>query len=273
MALLTTGCVKGTTPTYTTEIEGSAFEVRVSYSTSYDNGSSSGHSTLIERVIEVSDDGIVVEFDFAEQTSDSAKAREWRYPARLLVTNDGEVELVNPDELAERNRNWRNQAGFDKSACGQWYFTWNAFKIECDPYSVVSELESYNLHLPNIHEGIEFSEPGTLHPQTLELAEDVPTTLVATFELDPEAIRMDRAEEDVITAQIVGPRDLTLEDALLDRESEEVRGTLKTTLELDGNNRITSRTRVTVISIEFDDGTNERMTSRVTTHRRLLSED
>lgn len=268
------GCGQQSRGIFETEVAGSEFVVRVAYTTETEgdvsSSRSSGHSTLIERVLELEPETISLEYDLPEGMPEERRRMDWRFPARVRIDSHGTAELLNSSELARRNLEWREAAGIPEDACGQWYFTWTAMKIECDPQSVVEFLEPFLLVGLEAYEGSILTEQGTSETQTLQMVEDQPRRLQAIFQLSPETIRETQAEADVVVAQFSGA-EKTLEDALLERANHQVSGQLTTQLDLDGEGRVIRRTRETEVNIVFPDGLSERQTqSQVTT--RILSE-
>ncbi|MEQ3648906.1 hypothetical protein [Hyphomonas sp.] len=270
---LISACVIESSRPSTPEIEGTNFEVRVSYENKSEggssNGSSRGHSTLAERILKADRSGVLIEYDFPEDTTEEERLPEWRYPTRLLVESNGTVRLMNADELETRNFDWRSRANISEDACGSWYFTWNAFKVECDPNSMIADLEAFRVPVLHIQEGTEISEPGAVSAEPLLLTQKSPRRFRANFDLDPEVIRQARAEEDVIVSKFLDDDPITFDQALERRAAEEISGTLTTTLELDNEGRVVKRTRLSLISITLPDGLSERQTSSQTTIREI----
>lgn len=229
------------------ETVGTVYEITRSYrteATRNDGGSSSsnGRDSFIERVIAVSSDGVEVEFDLGRTATAEDRARQWQLPARVLKPADGPLRLLNADELQARLTTWLNAAELSSEACGHWIFTWNAFKIECDPLSVLPMAEAFNLK----------GDPG----------------VIAETPIDPNAVRRQRAESDIVVAEVTGAEPPTLEAAIQARANETVTGDVRTTLEADEQGRIVKRTQVTTMEIVEADGTSQRSTSTETIDRR-----
>src|SRR5688500_15799184 len=151
---------------------GEEYEIRKSYETSEvtsdgGSGSSSGHDTLFERVIDVRADGIELEFDLPKNATSEQRAREWKFPARVLRPRHGPMQLLNRPELEARLGEWLKAAKWTREICGRWIFTWNAFRIECDPQSVIQIVESYDLTSADLREGALYKAIGARSPGTL----------------------------------------------------------------------------------------------------------
>lgn len=256
---------------------GDAYELRLrstAESTADDGSSSSSRSggQLIERVVAVREDGVELQFDLPPDATAEERARDWQWPARVLKSADGSLKLLNTGELEARIDAWLTLGGMTREACGHWIFTWNAFKIECDPQSVIGTLDAFDLRLGDLREGASsHTERGGLGPVSLRAESTGPdgATFVAETPIDPDFVRRTHAESDVVVAEITGdPK--TLEAALLARASEQNTGTITTTLVTDSRGRVLRRTTVTHIVTTDAAGVVERATSTQTVERRPL---
>lgn len=237
------------------------------------SGSSRSRMALIERVIEVRDNGVALEFDLPPEASPKVRAQSWQFPVRVFKASDGSLELPNFSNLETRMLSWLESSGLDKSACGKWIFTWTAAMIECDPKSVLMLLEPFDLRLKNLREDTDISEKGALNPAPLSASpkDSGGLTFVAEFEVDPEEIRRQRAEADVAAADITGDEPLQPETALQKRSSEKITGTIRTTIETDDFGRVTRRVRVSQVDVELEDGSMERQITTETVTRSSVS--
>lgn len=252
---------------------GDAYEIRLTNVTesSSDDGSSSSSQSgggLIERVVAVRDDGVELEFDLPAQATAEDRARDWQWPARVLKSADGSLSLLNIPELEARIEAWLALGGIPREACGHWIFTWNAFKIECDPQSVLDTLAPYDLRVGEVREGASHIERGGLGaaPLRRDPGGDGGSTFFAETPVDPDFVRHSLAESDVMVAEIMG-EPTTLEAALKARASEQVSGTITTTLVIDADGRVTRRTIFTRMSTVAD-GVTEHSTTTLTADRR-----
>lgn len=237
------------TQTAPPEMAGAVYEITRSYRTEgarSDGGSSSssGRDTFTERVVAVRDDGVEAEFDLHPDAPAEARESQWQLPARVLKPAESPLRLLNADELQARLATWLAAAELTPEACGHWIFTWNAFKIECDPLSVLPMVEDFNLR----------GDAG----------------VIGETPIDAEAVRRERAESDIIVAEITGAEPPTLEAAIQARASETATGDVRTTLEADDQGRIVKRIQVTTLEIVEADGTRERTTSTETVERRPI---
>lgn len=276
VASLSTAPAARAQPTLPTPL-GEEYEITLSYETSgsdSDGGSSStsGHDRILERVIAVGETGLQLEYDLPKDATAEERAREWRFPARILIPRGGSTQLLNPEELEARVERWLKAAKLDRSACGRWIFTWNLFQIECDPQSVLKTLHAFDLRSVVARDGAPYRVAEALAPGTLarKAAEPDGATFQATMEIDPEAVRRARAESDVVVGQFMG-KPVTLEAALAERAKENVSGTISVTLETDSSGAVRRRIQVTKVETRGADGGTKSDTRTETTERRPAS--
>lgn len=256
---------------------GDAYEIRLrntTESTTDDQSSSSSSRSgglLIERVVAVRDDGLELEFDLPPTATAEDRARDWQWPARVLKSADGSLQLLNAPELEARIDAWLVLGGFPREACGHWIFTWNAFKIECDPRSVISTLAPFDLRVRELRDGASYFVQGGLAPTSLRAESTGPeeSVFVGEAAVDPDAVRREHAESDVVVAEIMG-ESKTLEAAIEDRAGEQIAGTITTTLTTDAQGRVTRRTTVARLITTDAEGAVERATSTQIVERRPL---
>lgn len=258
-------------------IAGEQHEIVVSYETSQrgtdgSSGSSSGRDAILERVIAVSSLGLELEFDLPTDATEEDRARTWKFPARILQSSDGTMRLLNGDDLENRIDRWLTAADMTREMCGRWIFTWNAFRIECDPESVIADVEAINLLSTDLREGAVYQQPGTLGSGTLSRVSDGPNgaTYSVTLAVDADAIRRSRAESDVVVGEIMQDP-VTLDAALDERSKESVSGTVEVTFDVDPSGNPSRRTVVTTVETVKADGVRETDRRTVTVERRVDS--
>jgi len=257
---------------------GEEYEISKSYETSEQtsdgsSGSSRGRDVLIERVIAVRDDGLELEYDLPKDATAADRARSWQLPARVFRPHNGSMQLLNGRELESRVDAWLKAAGWTRAACGHWIFTWNAFRIECDPQSVLKTVEAFDLGSAVVREGasyrdIEAKGAGTLTKKT---AGPNGETFTVVMEIDPDAVRRARAESDVAVGEIM-QKPVTLEAALRERANETVTGTISVTFDTDPTGNTRSRTKVTKVETKRPDGRSESRTVTETVERHPVSD-
>ena len=227
---------------------------------------------MLERVIAVSNLGLELEFDLPTDAAEEDRARIWKFPARIFHSSDGVMRLLNGDDLEKRIDHWLAAAEMTREMCGRWIFTWNAFRVECDPKSVVADIEAINLLSTDLREGAVYQQPETLGSGTLSRISDGlnGATYTVRFAVDPDAVRRSRAESDVVVGEIMQDP-VTLEAALDERSDESVSGTVEVTFDVDPSGNPTRRTVVTTLETVKPDGVRETDRRTVTVERRLAS--
>jgi hypothetical protein len=257
---------------------GDTYEIRIERVSSENSSAGSSGSThdldvLVESVIAVRDAGVELKFDLPRSATAEDRARTWQFPARVLRPPHGPLQLLNGPELDRRLNRWLEAAGWTRAICGRWIFTWNAFRIECDPQSVIQTLEALDLRPGDWVEGAPYHEAGGRGPAVLRRGArgSKGATLIVEMEVDPEAVRRERAEADIVIAEISRRESLALDAALQAHASERISGTIRITFETDAAGRTMRRTKVTQLEIEGPDHVRETRTVRQTVERRLVS--
>jgi hypothetical protein len=256
---------------------GEEYEISKSYETSDrtsdgSSGSSRGRDVLVERVIGIRDAGLELEYDLPKDTSAEDRARTWQFPFRVFRPSSGPMQLLNRAELEARVDGWLKAAGWTREVCGRWIFTWNAFRIECDPQSVIKIGEAFDLRYADLREGASYQDSESRGPGTLTRTAAGPegATFTAAMEIDPDAVRRARAESDVAVGEMMR-KPVTLDAALRERSKESVSGTISVTLDTDARGNIRRRTKVTKAEITRPDGKHESRTATETVERRVVS--
>lgn len=254
---------------------GELVEIRWRSETSWTSGDGTGNASsrsgLVERVIAVRDGGVELEFDLPRGTSREDRAREWGYPVRVFRPSHGPLQLLNAAELEARVVAWLQAASWPRTMCGRWIFTWNAFKIECDPQSVIRALTA--LELPeNLRDGAPYQDPAGRGPAVLrrEARGAGGAAFIAEMEVDPQAVRREQVETDAVTLQIVGESP-ELRATIQARSAERISGTIRITIETDAAGRATRRTKTIELTTEAPSGRRETRTTTETVERRLVS--
>lgn len=257
---------------------GDEFEIIRRYETSQQSddgessGSSRGRTTILERVVAVRDGGLELIYDLPRNTSKADRAREWQLPARVFRPPSGPVQLLNAPQLEARLERWLKTAKWTRAMCGRTIFTWNAFRIECDPQAVLETIAAYDLRMVDIREGTPYREKEALAvaPLIRKDGGQEGQSLSATMEIDPTIVQRLRAETDVAVAEIM-QKPTTLEAALRERANEGISGTIITSFDLNAQNDIVRRTTSTTMRTAPSNGRSESETSKVITERRRVS--
>lgn len=253
---------------------GEEFEISRRYETTEQNsdgssGSSRGRDAILERVIGVRDDGVELEYDLPKDATAEDRARSWQFPVRVFRPNNGVMQLLNGRELEARVDGWLKAGGWTREACGRWIFTWNAFRIDCDPQTVIETLEAFDLNSVDLREGAPYQDTQARGTGTLTRKAAGPNgaTFTVVLEIDPDAVRRARADSDVVVGELMR-KPVTLDAALSARASETVTGTISVTFETDPAGNTRSRTKVTQVETKGPDGRTESRTATETVERR-----
>jgi hypothetical protein len=257
---------------------GDAYEiVRVSDSTEHSSGGLSGSShdkdTIVERVIAVGETGLELEYDFPASATAQERASNWQLPVRVLKPPRLPILLRNRSELESRVDTWLKAGGLTRAACGRWYFTWNAFRIECDPESVIRMVAAFDLRTDDLRDGAPYKDPmarasAPLRRKPAGSAGDVVFTV--EMPVDPDVVLRERAEADVIVAELSG-KILTLDSALRARAAERISGTITITFDADTAGNVRRRKKVTKLETKREDGQTDTRTTVETLERRPVS--
>jgi hypothetical protein len=271
LVLTAVACSQNDAPVHTDQI-GDRYEIRLQQNTRSSGGSSAGNSTsrgvLVEEVLSLSKDGIELEFDLPESTSEEYRSKEWIYPVRVFRSWDGGFQLTNEADLEARLKAWLERGEIDRSLCGTWLFTWTAVKIECDPKSAINTIAAFDMRTPNIGHGKTYKQSGGLGESAISADEE--GDLIATFAVDAEAVRNQRAESDVVVAEIMGGEPLPLDTALQRRADEEISGTIEVRFKLDPDQRLFEKVTRTDLIIRTKEGEEEKSSITTTLSRSLI---
>src|SRR5205807_734136 len=159
------------------------------------SGSSHDKDTIIERVIGLRADGLELQYDLPNAATADERARNWQFPARVFKPFGGPAQLLNGPELEARVDDWLKTAEWPRTVCGHWIFTWNAFRIECDPQSVIKTVQSFDLRSADLREGAPYQETEALGSGKLARKPAGPDGAAFSVEMpvDRDAVRRGRA--------------------------------------------------------------------------------
>lgn len=274
--LLLVGSPIGAVPVPVGDEVGDQYEIVRSYNTSMhgddgSSGSSNGRDTVLERVVALREGGLELEYDLPESATAVERKGNWRFPASVLWSANGKIELLNGNELDARIDSWLNAAGWTREVCGRWIFTWNAFRIECGPTSVIDEIRSFDLRSFVPANGVTYRPVGTSAPGVVSLTSTGSRSSIFEVKapLDSGFVHRSRAEADVVVGEISG-KPVSLSDALRQRTKDIVSGTIRVTFETDSSNRVWRQSTQTVQTTKRPDGTVEtESVTRVLERRKL----
>lgn len=252
-------------------VAGDTFELSQSYDTSSSgsNGSSSsshGRTAILERVLAVGPEGVELEYDLPRSATEADRAREWQFPARMLRSPDGAMRLLNAADLSARLAIWLKKAKWDNSVCGRLIFTWNAFRIECDPQSVVATVANYDIGVIRPVDGGTYRDPAATAAGKLKKVSD--SHFVVTMEIDPAVIRKERADVEIGVGEISG-KPITLDVAMRNHAADAVSGTVTVTFDTDDLGIAWRQTREMKFDVRVGSVTETEVRTNTIVRRRL----
>ena len=154
-----------------------------------------------------------------------------------------------------------------RTVCGHWIFAWNAFRIECDPQSVIKTVQSFDLRSVDLRDGAPYRETEALGSAKLARKPSESGAIFAVeMSVDPDAVRRARAESDVAVWEIMN-KPVSLDAALRERAKEAVSDTISVAFETDPAGNVRRRTKVTKLDIAGPDGRSETETVTETLER------
>lgn len=235
-------------------------------------GSSTDRDTIMERVLGVRPDGLEFEYDLPEDATEQDRESNWQFPIRVFKPFSGAAQLLNRAEIEARLNHWLKKGGIPRAACGHWVFTWNAFKIDCDPQSALATVEGYDLGVNDLRDGLEYNDPEAASPIILRKSGVLAngTTFSGSALVDPEEIRREQAKSDLIVAEIM-KKTLSLADAIRARSKEAVSGTIAVSFETDASGFVRKRTTTTNLELTTADGKTEHRTVTEVLKRQMTS--
>lgn len=237
------------------------------------SGSSSDRDTLIERIVGVRANGTDIAYDLPKSASAEERASDWQFTARVFRPDHGPLELLDRAALEARVDPWLKQGGMTRAACGHWIFTWNAFRIECDPQTVLRTIERFDIRAADLRDGAPYRDPDARAAAPLHRATDAAGRLryTVTLAIDPDVIRRARADSALVAAEILR-KPLTPEAARAAQAQVGVTGTIAVTFELDATGAVWRRTRLSQVEVTEAGGRVEREVVTETVERRAATE-
>lgn len=234
-------------------------------------GTSSGHDSILERVVAVLPEGVEYEYDLPPEASKQDRQREWLLPARILRPTTGAARLLNEPELEARLDKWLASAKWTREICGRWIFTWNAFQIVCDPKKALSTVELFNLDAIQPTDGKPITIPRAQAGGIIRQISNgkAGATYEVSFAVDPLEVRKERAEADVAVGSITG-KQVSLQTALEEHAKNKVSGTIRISFETDDIGKVWRRITETKLSTTKPDGKTE-LSERVETVERVAA--
>ncbi|WP_168707865.1 hypothetical protein [Sphingopyxis sp. PAMC25046] len=208
------------------------------------SSSSSGGHEYLEQILALRDNGVERLYEIAEP-DDKARLINWQFPVRIFEASNGSMKLLNRGELEERRDAWLKAAEIPVDACGTWYFTWNAFQVECDPDAILETIRAIKIQPDHLIEGATFSHPAAIDSGRLQSVDGESHTFSVDMAANEDYFHRADAQSDVIVGKIMG-KPISFEEAYAKRKAEQVTGTIEVILRANAQGRVWKRT----ISIE-----------------------
>ncbi|MBA3896697.1 MAG: hypothetical protein H0X36_06105 [Sphingomonadaceae bacterium] len=180
--------------------------------------------------------------------------------------------MLNGTDMEARVEHRLKVGKLTRAACGNWIFTWNAFRIECDPQSVIRTLEQFNLSPADLRDGAPYQDRAARVPAPLKTmtAGSGGATFTVELAVDPDVERRHRAESDLVIAEITG-KPVSLEAALRKPSAEDISGTITITFDADSAGHVWRRTKVTKLETRGSDNRPGTDTITETIERRWIA--
>ncbi|MGB5723955.1 MAG: hypothetical protein WBM39_06040 [Parasphingorhabdus sp.] len=233
------------------------------------SGTSLGRQALIETVIEETPGGVVLQYDLPRDEGGKANSGFWYFPARVIERPDGSLGLLDEQVVEARIDKWLEKHRIPKEACGMWNHGGGfPFKVDCDPQSILDQIESFDLRISDLMAGAEYS-----HAQG-----DVPGILMAlpaagrpgysvTFTVDQDKARTAEVAKALILAQMLG-KDLSRQQAEADAAKIGFQGSIRIEFDLNPAGTVIRKTEQSEITVTRP-GEDAETTTSLTTVTRL----
>ena len=213
------------------------------------SGSSRGYTRYVERRLSADNGAPIFEYDVEVTEAAPRHPSDWHFPVRVtLEPGSHALKLVNRTAMEARRDAWLDGAGLSADECGRSYFTWNVFKVECDPEAVlpvIADLRGEVLPLEDGAIAIDDLAAAPVPVRRETLTEG--TRYTANFALDEAAARRQLADKKRIVAEISG-KTMTGEEALAAAARHDFSGTITVEVLTDASGDIvgTNRTSETI---------------------------
>lgn len=233
--------------------------------------STSGRTVMVERLVEREGGAVEIELDLPPDATLEDRQREWMFPVKARLAADGALTLLNRADMTARVDEWLTRAKLPRDACGKWYFTWNAFQVQCDPDEALDLLRDHGLGFRPVAAGQPVTLPLGLGEVRLRLANtnESNTMLTATVPIDPEAIRAMETKSAAVVREIMGKQ--VAEDPTKDFSTWRMTGHVTIELRTDGRGLPLRRILARDYTVTKGDGQIEKRTGKETLEREVLT--
>ncbi len=268
------GCATATTPAQATD-GAEQYEIISSYSTESErprgSSSSSGSDEFREEVRAGADGCRTRTFDVVDDPEHKRPLEVWRMPVVLRECPGFPQVIANCEEMEARRDAFLAAAKIPHESCGRYYFTWNVFKIECDPDTILETVANIDLGSIRLEDGAVFTLPDTSTSVTLAAVPVAPAgqrIFKGRTTIDPEVLREGAIKTIMVVAEVRG-KAVTREEAMAQIVAHQFSGEAEVTLvEEPAAGRITATVHTAVREVDVEGGVETRQGETVTTRQR-----
>ena len=206
------------------------------------SSSSSGHTSIAERIVSSDAEGVVIEYSMLGDPSEIRGNAIWMFPALVSIAPDGSKTLQNPDEIKTRVDEWLVDTGWSREICSSYFFTWTAQQVLCEPEAVIEEIEAYGMRPGTISTGAIIHLPH--HGVSITLREagssEGYTRFEGTAAVDPVFVREAAIKTDLAVAEMSGQA-LSLAEATAQNAKLDASGTITIEVTVDSQGLVWKR--------------------------------
>lgn len=196
------------------------YSITTRYSTVSEGGGSSGSSrgsnAYREEVRTDAEGCRLRQFDIDDTDGRKRPLSQWQMPIVVRQCPGAAPALANRDAMLARRDAFLAAMNVTTDVCGAHYFTWNVFRIDCDPDEAVDRLAEIDLGSIRLEDGAEYALPDTGTRVTLRRkASEVPGQILfaGSAAIDPEYLRSRAAETIMVVAEVSGEK-MTRDEAI-----------------------------------------------------------
>lgn len=252
------------------------YTITTRYSTVFEGGDSSGSSrggNAYREEVRTDAEGCRIRiFDIDDADGPKRPLAAWQMPIVLRECPGAAVVIANRDEMLARRDAFLAAMNVTAEVCGSHYFTWNVFRIECDPDESLARLADFDLVSVRLEDGAEYALPGTGTSVTLRRqADGLPGQLVfaGCAVVDPDYMRENAAETIRVVAEVSGEK-VTKDEAIAQIAGHQFSGKRTITFVAEpGAGLITATQTGEMREIDADGAIETRKIEVVTTRQRV----
>ncbi len=251
------------------------YEIRIRYQTTSEgegsSGSSSGGNLYREDVYPAEGECRTRRFDVVDDPERKRPLGVWEMPVEVRDCAGQARVIANREAMVARRDAYLAAAKIPRESCGRYYFSWNVFKIECDPDAILETVAGIDLGSIRLEDGAVFTLPDTDTSVTLTVVPDAPAgqrIFKGRRTIDPEMLREGAIETIMVVAEVRG-KVVTREEAMAQIAAHQFSGEAEVTLvEEPAAGRITATFNGSVREVDAEGGVETRQGETVITRQR-----